>query len=253
MTIQFAGESAEYRRARDRLLEREIDLRRQMEAVSAERRALPPGPVVAEDYTFQGAGADGEPTPIRLSQLFRPGTDTLLVYNYMFPRHPVDPRDAAARGETAGIPREEQPCPSCTGLLDQLDGAARHYEAAGANFAVVARAPLAHLLAVARDRGWRNLRLLSSGASGFKRAYHAEDEEGRQQQMAVVFQRHPDGTIRLFWASELVFAESDPGQDSRAVGTIEPFWNMLDLGPRGRPDFHEQLEYDCCHGAVPRR
>ena len=55
MGITFPGESAEYRAARDRLLEQEIELRRAMEAVAAARRALPPGGVVPEDYVFQGA------------------------------------------------------------------------------------------------------------------------------------------------------------------------------------------------------
>ena len=62
MSIRFPGESAEYRAARDRLLEQEIELRRAMEAVAAARRELPPGGAVPEDYVFQGAGADGAPT-----------------------------------------------------------------------------------------------------------------------------------------------------------------------------------------------
>jgi predicted dithiol-disulfide oxidoreductase (DUF899 family) len=57
--ITFPGESHEYRVARERLLEQEIELRRTMEAVAAERRDLPPGGAVPEDYVFQGAGADG--------------------------------------------------------------------------------------------------------------------------------------------------------------------------------------------------
>src|SRR5207237_450351 len=43
--IRFPGESAEYRAARDRLLEQEIELRRATEAVAAARRELPPGGV----------------------------------------------------------------------------------------------------------------------------------------------------------------------------------------------------------------
>ena len=43
MGIALPGESPEYRAARDRLLEREIELRRAMEAVAAARRVLPPG------------------------------------------------------------------------------------------------------------------------------------------------------------------------------------------------------------------
>ena len=52
MQVRFPGESAEYRTARDRLLEREIELRRAMEAAAAARRALPPGGAVPEDYVF---------------------------------------------------------------------------------------------------------------------------------------------------------------------------------------------------------
>src|SRR3954471_9451093 len=61
MDVAFPGESPEYRTARDRLLEQEIELRRAMEAVAAARRTLPPGGAVREDYVFSGAGADGTP------------------------------------------------------------------------------------------------------------------------------------------------------------------------------------------------
>lgn len=57
MTTTFPGESADYRAARERLLEQEIELRRAMEAVAVARRALPPGGAIREDYVFQGAGA----------------------------------------------------------------------------------------------------------------------------------------------------------------------------------------------------
>jgi predicted dithiol-disulfide oxidoreductase (DUF899 family) len=87
MALTFPNESREYRRARNALLEQEIQLRRQMEEVAAARRALPAGGPVPEDYVFDGLGEDGAPTKIRLSELFRPGTDTLLLYNYMFPRY----------------------------------------------------------------------------------------------------------------------------------------------------------------------
>lgn len=72
MGITFPGESAEYRAARDRLLEQEIELRRAMEAVAAARRRLPPGGVVPQDYVFQTQGPDGDPTDVRLSELFAP-------------------------------------------------------------------------------------------------------------------------------------------------------------------------------------
>lgn len=253
MAITFPNESTEYRNARDALLEREIALRRLTEAVAAQRRAMPEGGKTPEDYEFTGLGADGQSIGIKLSQLFRDGTDSVVLYSYMFPRYKTDTRDAASSGETAKLPKLEQPCPSCTGLIDQLDAATPHFEAGGGNFAVVAKAPIDQLLGVARDRGWRHVRLLSSAtAPNFRRDYHCEDEEGQQIPMTLVFKRGRDGTIRFFWASELMFAPTDPGQDQRAAGTLEPFWNMFDLTPQGRPDFNEQLQYECCRGVRAR-
>src|SRR5690242_15504303 len=141
MSMSFPNESAEYRAARERLLDNEIELRRAMEAVAVARRQLPLGGLVPEDYAFEGAGADGQPRPIRLSELFAPGRDSLVVYNFMFPRHPTDQRRGPASGSTARLALHEGPCPSCTALLDQLDGAAEHVEQK-INFAVIAKAPI---------------------------------------------------------------------------------------------------------------
>src|SRR5947207_4292665 len=100
MSVTFPGESAEHRAARDRLLEQEIELRRAMEAVAAARRELPPGGLVPRDYVFRGAGADGAPIEVRLSELFAPGKDSLLVYSFMFPRDPEDQKPGPAIGQT---------------------------------------------------------------------------------------------------------------------------------------------------------
>jgi predicted dithiol-disulfide oxidoreductase (DUF899 family) len=245
MAITFANESQAYRAARNRLLDEEVALRRRLESVAARRRDLPEGPAVAQDYAFECA--DGAKR-VRLSELFRPDNDTLLIYAYMFPRHSADPRAGAGEGELAKLPKNEQPCPSCTALLDQLDPAARHYEAMGGALAVVANTTPERLRAVARDKGWKHLRLLSSKGTSFKRDYHAEDDDGQQEPMILVFRRDGDGTIRLFWASELVYAEKDPGQDMRAMDTIDPLWNLFDFTPNGRPNRNEQLDYDCCNG-----
>src|SRR5215212_10063538 len=100
MSTTFPGESVEYRAARDRLLEQEIELRRAMEAVAAARRELPPGGVVPEDYVFEGLGEDGRPSAVRLSQLFAPGRDSLAIYSFMFPRDPTDDRPGPTTGQT---------------------------------------------------------------------------------------------------------------------------------------------------------
>src|SRR5499426_2587269 len=117
MGVTFPNETPEYRRARQALLEREVTLRRQMEAVAAELRALPPGGEVPEDYSFDCIGADGAPSTLRLSELFR-GGDTVMLYHFMFPRHAKDERRGPTAGAMAEIPLAEGPCPSCTALID---------------------------------------------------------------------------------------------------------------------------------------
>src|SRR5688572_5594460 len=191
MGVAFPRESPEYRAARDRLLEQEIELRRAMEAVAAARRELPPGGAVPEDYVFQGKGADGTPTDVRLSELFAPDKDSLVMYSFMFPRDPGDDRPGPASGRTALLPLQEGPCPSCVAFLDQLDGAAEH-ASQHVNLAVVAKTPLARLLDFAQERGWRQLRLLSSASNTYNRDYLAETAEGAQRPMLTVFHRDGD-------------------------------------------------------------
>jgi predicted dithiol-disulfide oxidoreductase (DUF899 family) len=241
MSVAFPGESAEHRAARDRLLQREIELRREMEAVAAERRKLPPGGVVPEDYVFQGDGPDGAPTDVRLSELFAPGRDSLAIYSFMVPRTYRGDRPGPTEGKTALLPLEEGPCPSCVALLDQLDGAAVH-AGLGLNLAVVAKAPIDRVLTFGEERGWQWLRLLSSAGNSYNRDYLAESPDGSQMPILNVF--HRDGeVIRHFWGSELFYAPTDADQDPRHVGTLEPIWNLFDLSPEGRPDRDEQFRY----------
>jgi predicted dithiol-disulfide oxidoreductase (DUF899 family) len=68
--IGFPGESSEYRRAGNQLLEAKDELRRLNERVAAQRRALPAGGLLAEDYVFESA-ADG--SEARFSDWFRAG------------------------------------------------------------------------------------------------------------------------------------------------------------------------------------
>ena len=241
MTLSFPGESTQYRAARDRPLAQEVELRRSMEAVAAARRELPPGGVVPEDYVFQAA-AGGGVTEIKMSELFAESKNTLVVYSFMFPRDPGDDRPGPSSGQTALLELSEGPCPSCVSLLDQLDGAAEH-AAQHLNLVIVAKAPLPRMLAFAAERGWRRLRLLSSSGNSYNRDYFGETGEGAQRPMLNVFRRDRD-LIRHFWGSELFYEPSDPGQDPRHVGTLEPLWNLLDLTPEGRPgDWDEQLSY----------
>jgi predicted dithiol-disulfide oxidoreductase (DUF899 family) len=228
--IRFPGESEEYRRERDRLLDAEVELRRATERVAAQRRALPPGGAVSEDYVFESIDG-GE---VRFSELFAPGKDTLVVYSFMFPRWSGDTRPGPAEGETARLPLEETPCPSCTSILDGLDGAARHLNER-LNLAVVAKSAPDRIRAFAGERGWRHLRLLSSTGNTYNRDYHAENPGGEQIPILNVFVRDGD-QFRHSWATELMFAPRDEGEDPRHVDTIWPIWNVIDLTPEGRSD-----------------
>jgi len=163
---------------------------------------------------------------VRLSELFVRGLDTLAIYSFMFPRALDD----------------ERPCPSCTSFLDAFDGAAEHITQR-INLAVVAKAPLPRILAHGQARGWRWLRLLSSAGNTYNRDYFGETAEGAQMPMLNVFRREGEA-IRHFWGSELFYTPTDPGQDPRHVGTLEPLWNLFDLTREGRPsNCDEQLSY----------
>jgi predicted dithiol-disulfide oxidoreductase (DUF899 family) len=240
--IRFPGESGEYRRERNQLLDAEVELRRGIERVAAQRRALPPGGAVPDDYRFEEAG--GGSGEVRFSELFAPGQDALVIYSFMFPRWSGDTRPGPAGGETARLPLAETPCPSCTSILDSLDGAARHLDQR-LTLAVVAKSDPERIRTFARERGWGRLRLLSSRNNAYNRDYHAETPDGEQVPILNVFVRDGDG-IRHSWATELMFATRDEGEEPRHVDSIWPLWNVLDMTPEGRgtePDF-PGLDYE---------
>jgi predicted dithiol-disulfide oxidoreductase (DUF899 family) len=212
------------------LLEAEIELRRAIERGAAQRRALPPGGAVPDDYRFEEVGGGGPET--RLSELFETGKDTLAVYSFMFPRWSGDTRPGPASGETARLPLAETPCPSCTSILDSLDGAAPHL-AQRLNLAVVAKSDPERIRTFARERGWRHLRFLSSRNNTYNRDYLAETPEGEQVPILNVFVRDGD-QLRHSWATELMFAPRDEGEDPRHVDSIWPIWSVLDMTPAGR-------------------
>jgi predicted dithiol-disulfide oxidoreductase (DUF899 family) len=222
---RFPGESAEYRSARNALLQQEIELRRQAERVAEQRRALPVGGLVPQDYLFEG-----ELGPATLSQLFG-RHDTLVTYNWMFG------------------PRRARPCPMCTSMLSALDGEMPDILQRIA-FAVIARSPIERLVAFKHERGWRALHLYSSAANEFNRDYADEDPLGDDIPAYNVFVR-TDGVVRHFWGEEMGMETADPGQDPRGIVNAMPLWNILDLTPAGRgTDWYPKVSYD--NGPVAR-
>lgn len=69
----------------------------------------------------------------------------------------------------AGRPLEAG-CPSCTSIIDAIDGEVPHI-AQRINFAVVAKVPIEGFRAHAQTRGWRNARLLSSADTIYNHDY----------------------------------------------------------------------------------
>jgi predicted dithiol-disulfide oxidoreductase (DUF899 family) len=216
--MQFPNESAKYRQARKKLLAAEIALRRQVEKVAAQRRKLPPGGAVPQDYVF-----DSERGAVKLSELFVRGK-TLLAYSFMYG------------------PKMKAACPMCTSFLDGLDGNAQHL-AQRTNLVVIAKSPLERILEYARSRRWTNLKLLSSQSNSYNRDYHGETEDGDQMPSLNVFVRR-GGKIHHFYNSELLFAPTPEGQDPRHVDPIWPLWNLFDFTPEGRgKDWFPKLSY----------
>ena len=217
-SVRFPGENQSYRSARDELLDAEIALRRSLEEVSAKRRKLPLGGEIREDYTF-----DSEKGPIRMSQLFADGKDTLVVYSFMYG------------------PKMAEACPSCTSILDGMDGQAPHIMQR-VNFAVIAKSPIERIRKFARERGWRNLPLLSSANNTYNHDYHAEEAKGGQMPALNVFVRR-NGRIHHFYNTELLYAPKEKGQDGRHVDLIWPLWNVFDYTPDGRGNWNPRLSY----------
>lgn len=216
--IRFPNESPEYRAARDALLAEEIELRRHIERVAEQRRALPPGGPVKKDYRFES-----EQGPVRFADLFG-DRQTLVLYSYMFG------------------PQRERPCPMCTSLLSAWEGEARDIEQNVA-LAVVARSPIERLVAFKNERGWRDLKLYSDVSGEFSRDYHAIEPDGSDSAGFNVFTRR-DGTIRHFWSGEMGSATVDPGQDPRGAPDLMPLWTILDSTLEGRaPQWYPKLDY----------
>lgn len=216
--VRFPNESAEYRAARNALLAEEIELRRRIERVAAQRRALPPGGPVTGDYRF--LGEEGE---VNFEGLFR-DKPTLITYSYMFG------------------PQRERPCPMCTNVLSAWEGVAADIDQR-ASLAVIARSPLDKLLAWKRERGWKDLRLYQDLDDAYSRDYFGVLPDGSDVPALNVFTRR-DGTVRHFWSGEMTGGTADPGQDPRGAPDPSPLWSVLDLTPEGRGrDWYPSLNY----------
>ena len=212
----FPNESSAYRSARNALLVEEIELRRQLERVASQRRTLPLGGEIAQDFEFFS-----ETGPIRFSTLFS-DKETLMVYSMMYG------------------PQRKSPCPSCTSLLSGWNGMAVNLRERAA-IAVTARSPIERLSQYKKQRGFVNLSFFSDPSGEYTRTYvNAEDAD--IPGFSVFAKRN--GKIYHFYSGEMSGEMSDPGQDPRGAPDLDPLWPTLDWTPEGRGvDWYPKLDY----------
>ncbi|MEB0058189.1 DUF899 family protein [Variovorax sp. LG9.2] len=213
----YPNDSAEYRKARTALLAEEIELRRHIERVAAQRRALPPGGE-ARGYEFKDE--NGKTLP--MVDLFG-AHDTLVTYFWMYG------------------PERQQACPMCTSFLGAMDTPVRDLVQKVA-IAVIGRSPVERQLAFGRERGWRNLEFYATVGDEFARDYRGLAPDGNEWPALDVWVKR-DGKVFHFWGSELG-GTADPGEDARGAPDPTPLWNILDLTPAGRgSDWYPKLAY----------
>jgi predicted dithiol-disulfide oxidoreductase (DUF899 family) len=218
------NESAEYRAAREALLVEEIELRRHIARVAAQRRALPPGGEVKGDYQFLGEASSVQgANPVGIAELFG-DKDTHFLDDWM------------------NGPMGARPCPMCTAFLSCLDGNADHLRQRIA-IAIVGLSPIERQVAFKVERGWKNLPLYFDVNGKFSQDYHAIMDDGTDTAAEHVFTRR-DGVIRHFWSAEMDWKMADPGEDPTTAPDLMMLWNVLDRTPEGRgTDWYPKLSY----------
>ena len=214
--VHLPNESSAYRKARNALLVEEIELRRHIERVASQRRALPLGGEIPRDFECVS-----EQGPARFSSLLR-DKNTLLVYSMMY-----------------GLQRKT-PCPMCTSFLSSWNGTAVNLRERVA-MVVTARSPIERLIEYKKQRGFANLAFVSDMSGEYTRIY--VNPEDADVPGFTVFGRR-DGIIRHFYSGEMSGSMADPGQDPRGGPDLDPLWLMLDWTPEGRgTDWYPQLDY----------
>src|SRR5688572_31402863 len=158
---RYPNEPAQYRLAREALLAEEQALVEKVKAVAEQRRKLPLGGRINEDYVFVWATDEKLGQRVNISQLFG-DKESLLLYSFMYG------------------PSWDNPCPSCTSLVDGFDRTAyqvtRH-----AAFAAIAKAPGDRINAWEKQRGWSQMALLSGGDSRSYGGYKCQGESDDMQ------------------------------------------------------------------------
>ena len=206
--LRYPNESREYRDARDGLLKDEQALVAAVKALAAKRRTLPPGGELKQDYVFQWANDGRVGQPVKFSELFG-DKNTLLLYSFMYG------------------PNWDNPCLSCTSLVDGFDRS-WYQVSRDAAFVAIAKAPAVKINAWAKRRGWSQIPLVSGFESTYQGDYKCQgDSDDMQWPVMHVFRKSGDRILH-FWGTEA---------NSNHLDTVWPYWNLMDYTPEGRPDY----------------
>jgi predicted dithiol-disulfide oxidoreductase (DUF899 family) len=229
MTEHRTATQKEWQAERDQLLAEEKEHTSRADELAEKRRALPWVPVEKE---YELETADGKKS---LADLFD-GRSQLLIYHFMFG------------------PSYEAGCPTCSSMVDSVDGLLPHLHARDVTMALVSRAPLDKLLAY-RDRlGW-SIPWASAADSDFNFDFGASfhEEEMRagmppEDQLPPIAARNAKetGTDLVSYISEMFGATAFKLEDDvvyktyatsgRGVEFLMGYYWIFDRMPRGRDE-----------------
>jgi predicted dithiol-disulfide oxidoreductase (DUF899 family) len=217
----------EWQAARDELLQREKKHTRTADELARQRRELP-WVAIEREYRFDAD--DGTRT---LAELFD-GRSQLLIYHFMFG------------------PDYEAGCPTCSSMVDGLNGLQPHLHARDVTVLLVSRAPLEKLQAYKRRMGW-SVPWVSSANSDFNFDFGTSYTEEQVRpfldgELPPVARHHAEatGTDVLQYISEMFGASAFALQDGavyqtywttgRGVEFLMGYYPILDRMPNGRDE-----------------
>jgi predicted dithiol-disulfide oxidoreductase (DUF899 family) len=229
MPEHTTGTREEWEAARAELAKLEAEQAERNNEIKEKRRALPWVPVEKE---YELETADGKRS---LADLFD-GRSQLLIYHFMFG------------------PSYEAGCPTCSSMVDGVDGLLPHLHARDLTMLLVSRAPLEKLMAYRERLGW-NIPWASSASSDFNFDFGASfhEEEMRagmppEDQLPPIASRNAKetGTDLVSYISEMFGATAFTLQDGtvyktyattgRGVEFLMGYYPILDRTPVGRDE-----------------
>jgi predicted dithiol-disulfide oxidoreductase (DUF899 family) len=214
----------EWHSARIELLAKEKEHTRKADELAKLRTELP---VVKVTKTYEFTGPDG---PATLADMFQ-GRRQLIVYHLMYD------------------PEWDDPCSSCSFLVDQLPKHLVFLNARDTSLVLVSRAPIDRIQAFQKRMGWDQFKWYSSMGSDFNYDYHVTLDENhapaeynftsKAELVAKNMEHHtfgeqPGFSVFLKEGDDILHSYSCYGRGGDNILTT---YALLDLTPLGRQDY----------------